>query len=53
LEAMAKHYEHREKNFSMALEMTRSALGLENTPELRKREARLVGRAQRSGQLAL
>lgn len=53
LEAMAKHYEHREKNFSMALEMTRSALGLENTPELRKREARLLGRAQRSGQLAL
>jgi len=26
LEALAKHYEHRERNYAMALEMTRTAL---------------------------
>ena len=41
LEELAKHYEHREKNYTMALEMTRAALEYEDTPELRKREARL------------
>jgi uncharacterized protein YprB with RNaseH-like and TPR domain len=45
LEELAKHYEHREKNYSMALEMTRTALVLEETPSLRKREARLQKRA--------
>jgi hypothetical protein len=47
LEELAKHYEHREKNYAMALEMTRSALELEDTPEIRRREARLVTRASR------
>lgn len=41
LEELAKHYEHREKNYTMALEMTRAALEYGDTPELRKREARL------------
>ena len=52
LEELAKYYEHREKNYSMALEMTRTALRIEDTPALRKREDRLTrraasGRAQR------
>jgi uncharacterized protein len=41
LEALAKHYEHRERNYAMALEMTRSALAEEDRPEIRKREERL------------
>jgi uncharacterized protein YprB with RNaseH-like and TPR domain len=41
LEALAKHYEHRERNYAMALEMTRSALAEEDSPEIRKREQRL------------
>jgi uncharacterized protein len=41
LEQLAKHYEHGERNYAMALEMTRGALALENTPALRKRAARL------------
>jgi len=47
LEALAKHYEHREKNYAMALEMTRSALQIEECAELRRREQRLVGRVER------
>ena len=42
---LAKHYEHREKNFTMALEMTRSALALEDSGSLRNRERRLERRA--------
>jgi tetratricopeptide (TPR) repeat protein len=44
LEQLAKHYEHREKNHAMALEMTRNALALEDSPALRKREQRLLRR---------
>jgi len=44
LEELAKHYEHREKNYAMALEMTRSALAFEDTPEVRRREDRLKRR---------
>ena len=54
-EELAKHYEHREKNYAMALEMARSALAFEDTPEIRRREQRLktrVSKAQ-SGRLAL
>jgi hypothetical protein len=40
-EEIAKHYEHREKNYSMALEMTRNALLFADTPEIRRREERL------------
>ena len=48
LEELAKHYEHRERNYVMALEMTRTALEVDDTPEIRKREARLKARSQRS-----
>ncbi len=44
---LAKHYEHREKNYAMALEMTRSALAIEDTPEIRRREERLKLRVDR------
>jgi hypothetical protein len=47
LEELAKHYEHREKNYAMALEMTRSALAIEDTPEIRRREARLKTRVKK------
>jgi uncharacterized protein len=46
LEALAKHYEHRERNYSTALEMTRSALALGDSPELRRREQRLKARME-------
>jgi len=41
---LAKHYEHRERNCSMALEMTRQALDLEPSEALRRRAARLETR---------
>ncbi|MGD0497197.1 MAG: ribonuclease H-like domain-containing protein [Bryobacteraceae bacterium] len=44
LEELAKHYEHRERNYAMALEMTRNALALEDTPAIRRREERLQAR---------
>ena len=47
LEELAKHYEHRAKNVALALEMTRAALALEDTPKLRQREERLARRADR------
>jgi tetratricopeptide (TPR) repeat protein len=47
LEELAKHYEHREKNYAMALEMTRTALAYEDAPGLRKREHRLENRKGR------
>ncbi len=43
-EALAKYYEHRERNTAMALEMTHAALAVEDSPELRKREQRLERR---------
>jgi len=54
-EEIAKHYEHREKNYGMALEMTRQALEFEDTPGMRRREERLKGRLAhpRSRRLAL
>jgi uncharacterized protein len=47
LEELAKHYEHRERNAAMALEMTRQAIAVADTPELRRREQRLVVRLSR------
>jgi uncharacterized protein len=41
LEELAKYYEHRERNYAMALEMTQAAIEASDTPELRHREARL------------
>ena len=47
LEELAKHYEHRERDFTTALEMTRNALTFGDTPALRRREQRLGGRISR------
>lgn len=44
LEELAKHYEHRERNYAMALEMTRSALEMGDSDLLRRRESRLLRR---------
>ena len=41
LEALAKHYEHRLKNYAMALEMTSAALAISDTEALRRRRERL------------
>jgi uncharacterized protein YprB with RNaseH-like and TPR domain len=41
---LAKHYEHRERNYAMALEFTLSAIALNDTEELRRRQARLERR---------
>ena len=46
LEELAKHYERRERNYAMALEMTRSALALEDSEPLRRREQRLKARLE-------
>lgn len=48
LAELAKHYEHHERSYSTALEMTRAALALEDSPELRRREERLQARIGRS-----
>ena len=54
LEELAKHYEHRERNHAMALEMTRAALAVADSPELRRRELRLQARlARQATRLAL
>ncbi|MEX2262909.1 MAG: ribonuclease H-like domain-containing protein [Bryobacteraceae bacterium] len=47
LEEMAKHYERNERNCAAALEMTRKALALVDSPALRKREERLKARLAR------
>jgi uncharacterized protein YprB with RNaseH-like and TPR domain len=44
LEELAKYYERRERNYSMALQMTRTALDLEDSEPLRRRAARLEKR---------
>ncbi len=41
IEELAKYYEHRERNYGMALECTLSAIALEDTSELRRRQLRL------------
>lgn len=52
---LAKYYEHRERNYQMALEMTRTALALEDTPDMRRREQRLRDRlaGRKNGRLPL
>jgi len=47
LEALAKHYEHAERNYAMALEMTRAALQIAVTPALERRELRLKARLEK------
>ena len=46
-EELAKHYEHRERNYAMALEMTRGALEIEKRDAFRHRAARLERRLDR------
>lgn len=47
LEELAKYYEHRERNFAMALEFTSQALALEDSEDLRHRSSRLKRRLAR------
>jgi hypothetical protein len=44
LEELAKHYEHRERNYALALDLIRRAIALEDSVALRRREARLARR---------
>ena len=46
-EELAKYYEHREKNYALALDFTCEALRYSRSPELENRKARLELRAQR------
>jgi len=41
LEELAKHYEHRERNYAMALDLTRAAIDVEDSESLRRRKLRL------------
>jgi tetratricopeptide (TPR) repeat protein len=47
LEALAKYYEHRERNYAMALDMIQSARSLADSEELAHRQARLEKRLAR------
>jgi uncharacterized protein len=49
LRELAIYYEHHERKYAMALEMTHSALALEDSADLRRREQRLRERASRPG----
>jgi tetratricopeptide (TPR) repeat protein len=42
---LAKYYEHRERNYAMALEMTHQALDIDPSEALRRRLARLEKKA--------
>jgi uncharacterized protein len=55
LEELAKYHEHRAKDAASALEVTLEALSLEDTPQLRRREARLRKRmsAKKTASLGL
>ena len=46
-EELAKYYEHKQRSYAMALEMTRSALEIEESPALRTRESRLAKKLAR------
>src|SRR5579872_5051546 len=48
-EELAKHYERRERDYAAALEMTRGALALDDTPGMRRREERLTARLAKLG----
>lgn len=53
LAELAKYYEHRERNYSMALELTVSGLALEDSEALRRRKTRLERRLARRGAAGL
>ncbi|HTQ57866.1 MAG TPA: ribonuclease H-like domain-containing protein [Bryobacteraceae bacterium] len=44
LRELAIHYEHRSRDYGKALDVTRRALALQDTPEMRRREQRLERR---------
>jgi uncharacterized protein YprB with RNaseH-like and TPR domain len=52
LEELAKHYEHRTRDYALALKATRDALELTDSPGLRKREQRLMRRLNPGAGLA-
>ncbi|MGE5488554.1 MAG: ribonuclease H-like domain-containing protein [bacterium] len=52
LEALAKHYEHRERNYARALEMVASARAVGDSEELARRQARLEKRLAAQSQKA-
>ena len=43
-EELAKYYEHRERNYAMALRFTLSAIAVQDSGELRRRQVRLERR---------
>src|SRR5579871_1813120 len=47
LRELAIHYEHRERNYAMALEMTHTALGIEDSDDMQRRKQRLEKRGAR------
>ncbi len=47
LEELAKYYEHRERNYALALEMTGAAIAIEDRAAFRRRAARLQKRLDR------
>ena len=48
-EELAKFYEHRERNYAMALEMVRNAQALGGSPEIDRRAERLRARLAKRG----
>ena len=52
-EELAKHYEHRARDYAAALKMTVQALALEDTPQLRHRHRRLTDKVGRASGLPI
>jgi tetratricopeptide (TPR) repeat protein len=52
LEELAKHYEHRERNYTMALEMIRSAIEIQDCAAFRHRASRLERRLESNARVA-
>jgi uncharacterized protein len=50
LEELAKHHEHRAKDRARALEFTREARAIQDSPDLQRREARLVAGRKTRGE---
>jgi uncharacterized protein YprB with RNaseH-like and TPR domain len=48
LEELAKHYEHRERNLAMALEMVKSAQQLEDSAALQRRAGRIAAKLEKA-----
>ena len=52
LAELAKHYEHRERNYAMALEMIRGALDIQDCAAFRHRASRLERRIESTARVA-